>query len=70
MESTIAGTFEGWLAGSRLRLANGQVWEIADGSSASYLLRDPKVRITRGMLGSFFMTIEGVAQSPRVRRIQ
>jgi hypothetical protein len=70
IDSVIEGDFDGWTAGARLRLANGQVWEIVDGSTASYRLRDPKVRIGRGLLGSFFISIEGVAQSPRVRRIQ
>ncbi|MBI5717391.1 MAG: hypothetical protein HZC37_06855 [Burkholderiales bacterium] len=70
IESSIEGEFDGWTAGARLRLANGQVWEIVDGSTASYRLRDPKVRISRGLFGSFFMDIEGVAQSPRVRRAQ
>jgi len=69
IDSHIEGSFDGWVAGARLRLANGQVWEIVDGSSASYQLRDPKVRISRGLLGSFFMAIDGVSQSPRVRRI-
>jgi len=70
IDSAIEGDFDGWTAGARLRLANGQVWEIVDGSTASYQLRDPKVRISRGLLGSFFISIEGVAQSPRVRRIR
>lgn len=70
IESAIEGEFDGWTAGARLRLANGQVWEIVDGSTASYQLRDPKVRISRGMFGSFFISIEGVAQTPRVRRVR
>jgi hypothetical protein len=70
IDSAIEGEFDGWTAGTRLRLANGQVWEIVDGSVASYRLRDPKVRVSRGLLGSFFLSIEGVAQSPRVRRVQ
>lgn len=70
VESSIEGEFDGWTAGARLRLANGQVWEIVDGSTASYHLRDPKVRISRGALGSFFMSVDGVSQSPRVRRAQ
>lgn len=70
LESTIEGLFDGWLPRSQLKLANGQVWEISDGSQAAYDLRGPKVRITRGVAGSFFMAIEGVAQTPRVRRVR
>lgn len=69
MDSSIAGRFDGWVGNSRIRLANGQIWEIRDGSQAAYNLRDPKVRVVRGVSGSFFMEIEGVAQSPRVRRV-
>ena len=70
LESSIAGLFEGWQPQSRIRLANGQVWQVTDGSEGVYTRRDPKVRITRGTLGSFFMQIEGISQTPRVRRIE
>lgn len=70
LSSHIPGQFEGWLPKERISLANGQVWEITDGSEAAYSLRDPKVLITRGFSGSFFMKIEGVYQTPRVRRIR
>ncbi len=70
IESTIEGPFGGWLPNSQLELANGQVWEIADGSQAAYRLYGPKVKITRGVSGSFFIAIEGVSQTPRVRRVK
>jgi hypothetical protein len=70
IESAIEGPFDGWLPRTQFKLANGQVWEISDGSQAAYDLRNPKVRITRGVSGSFFIAIEGVAQTPRVRRIR
>jgi hypothetical protein len=70
LDSAIAGPFDGWVPRQRLRLANGQLWEISDGSQAAYRLQGPKVRITRGMSGTFFIAIEGVTQTPRVRRIE
>lgn len=71
LESSITGPFDGWVADSRFTLANGQVWEISDGSTAGYSSRrNSNVRIARGLLGSFFMQIEGVSQSPRVRRLK
>lgn len=70
LESRLPGRFDGWLPGSRIRLANGQLWQISDGSEAAYRLQDPKVRITRGSMGSFFMQIDGVSQTPRVRRVE
>jgi hypothetical protein len=70
IESAIDGPFDGWLQRGQLKLANGQVWEVADGSTAAYRLQSPKVKITRGVSGTFFMAIEGVSQTPRVRRIK
>ena len=70
IESTIEGPFDGWLPRGQLKLATGQVWEVSDGSQVAYNLKSPKVKITRGVSGSFFMAIEGVAQTPRVRRLK
>lgn len=68
--SSVDGHFDGWVPRRQVRLANGQVWEISDGSTAAYDLRDPGVRISRGVSGTFFMAIQGVAQTPRVRRVK
>lgn len=70
VDSRIVGRIEGWTPATRFTLSNGQVWEIADGSQAVYDLQDPGVRITRGLFGSFFIRIEGVSQTPRVRRVR
>ncbi len=70
VDSRIVGRIEGWTPATRFTLANGQVWEIADGSQAVYGLQDPGVRISRGLFGSFFIRIEGVSQTPRVRRVR
>lgn len=70
IESAIAGRFEGWTPRGRLTLANGQVWEIVDGSQGTYDLASPKVKITRGSFGGFFLSVEGVGQTPRVRRVR
>ena len=70
VESTIPGLFEGWAPRSSFKLANGQVWQVNEETSRMARLQSPKVKIVRGAMGSFFMEIEGVSQSPRVRRIQ
>jgi hypothetical protein len=70
IESRILGRFEGWNPGTRLRLANGQVWEVLDSRRSSYDLESPAVRVKRGLLGSFFIEIDGVSATPRVRRLQ
>jgi hypothetical protein len=70
IESSIVGDFKGWTPNEKVRLENGQVWQIADGSSAYIGSRSPKVKIRRGLLGAYFLEIEGSNSSPRVRRLQ
>lgn len=70
IESSIVGKFEGWRANSNIRLANGQVWQIADDTSRFLDLDSPKVAIRRGALTSFYLEIEGTNHSPRVRRVK
>ncbi len=70
VRSHIPGLFDGWRAGDRIRLANGQVWRVVDDSRADYDLRDPQVTVRRGALGSYLLDIEGAKQLPRVRRVE
>lgn len=70
IHSHIPGLFEGWRPNARIRLANGQVWQIADDSTNLLQRREPRVTIRRGALGAFYLDIEGDNRSPRVRRVQ
>lgn len=70
VESRIDGLFEGWGPTTRIRLANGQVWQIADGSSGTAGLTNARVKVTRAMFGSFMLEIEGMRAAPRVRRVE
>ena len=69
--STVAGNFEGWGPGSQIRLANGQVWRVIDGSEAVLpRTRDAKVTIERNLFGTLFLKVEGTNNSAKVRRVQ
>jgi hypothetical protein len=68
--SSLPGFFPGWEPRARLRLANGQVWQVIDGSTAVLYLRDPVVKVRRAAFGSYMMEITGVNQAPRVRRVE
>jgi len=68
--SRFDGVFEGWVPRQRIRLANGQLWQVVDDSRGVYNLRDPKVTIRRGALGRFVMDVEGAKLAPTVRRIE
>jgi hypothetical protein len=70
IETYIPGRFEGWRPGARITLANGQVWQVTDETSRYVVLDNPKVVVRRGVMGAFFLDIEGDNRSPRVRRIQ
>jgi hypothetical protein len=70
IESTIPGRFEGWMPRDNIRLANGQVWQIADDSKGYHDFMNPKVRVRRGALGAYYLEIEGTNRSPRVKRVQ
>lgn len=70
VDSHIHGRFTGWSARTRFNLANGQVWEVTDGSTGVYDLMNPRVHVRRGALGSFYLEIEGQNRSPNVRRVQ
>jgi hypothetical protein len=69
--STVPAGFRGWGPNTRIRLANGQEWQIADGSSAKLGKGiGPGVRIVRAALGSYRMKLDGLAKAPKVRRVK
>jgi len=70
IESHIAGLFQGWEPKSKITLANGQVWQVADGSHAVYRLESPTVTIERGVFGTFLLKIEGANRKPKVKRVK
>ena len=69
--STVVGDFEGWGPSSQIRLANGQVWRIVDGSEAILpRKRDARVTIERNLFGTLFLKVDGSNSSAKVRRVQ
>ena len=70
IDSTIPGKFEGWWPNAPIRLANGQLWVVDDGSSRFYNLNDPKVTIERGMMGAFYLNVVGDNHTVRVKRLK
>lgn len=70
VESALPASFGGWGPNSRIKLANGQVWKVVDGSSVVLPEGPRKVSVKRGALGSFYLDIEGLKTSPRVMRVE
>lgn len=67
--SKIQGTFQGWSAGTRFTLANGQTWRVIDTPEyyvpKSKAVDGPAVAITPGLLGGWYLQVEG--QGPRAK---
>jgi len=70
IKSQIEGLVEGWGPGKTFTLANGQVWQVSDGSRAVLYLKNPKVEIRRAALGTFMLELEGTNETARVKRLR
>jgi hypothetical protein len=70
LSSHIPGAFGGGNPGTRVTLANGQVWTLGEEVVLPQPLKDPKVTVKPGFLGSYFMQIEGLSFQIKVKRLQ
>jgi hypothetical protein len=71
IRSTVVGRFDGWAPGAIITLANGQVWKVTDDTDAVLpIMQNPPVQITRGLLGAYFLQVEGHTNSARVARVK
>ncbi len=70
VESRIAGEFRGWEGRTLFTLENGQRWQ-ATGTDiyVSPPIASPAVKITPGMLGTFWLTVEGVKRRVKVELV-
>ena len=71
IESSIVGEFKGFGKGKKYTLQNGQVWEQIEPASLSGVRKtDVSVKIKPGVLGNWFMKIDGYNTQAKVRRIK
>jgi hypothetical protein len=71
IRSTVVGRFDGWAPGAIFTLANGQVWKVTDDTDAVLpIMQNPNVEITRGLIGAYFLQVEGHSNSARVVRVK
>lgn len=71
VETQIVGPFRGYEKGTHLKLSNGQVWRVTEGSFWAPAKDANKVRhavIEPGVLGSFFLAIEDGGR-PKVKLV-
>ncbi|KAF1017637.1 MAG: hypothetical protein GAK31_00905 [Stenotrophomonas maltophilia] len=68
-DSSVQGEFRGFGQGRHFLLANGQEWEQVDATHyAGARRQDPKVSMRPGVMGVWYMKVEGVNVQPKVRR--
>jgi hypothetical protein len=70
VQSSVGADFAGWGPNQTIKLANGQVWQIIDGSSVSMPRGARQVSVRRGLFGAFHLDFEGLNSSPKVKRVQ
>lgn len=71
LESRLVGDFRGWRRGTVFELENGQRWQHVEGEDyVTPPMPPPRVKITPGAFGTFWMKIEGVNARLRVKPIK
>jgi lipoprotein-anchoring transpeptidase ErfK/SrfK len=71
IRSSVVGRFDGWAPGTIFTLANGQVWKVTDDTDAVLpIMQNPNVEITRGLIGAYFLQVEGHVNTARVARVK
>jgi hypothetical protein len=71
VESRLVGDFNGWSGRTVFKLENGQIWQQTDaGVRDDGPIPSPKVRISPGMLGSYWLYIDGVRERVKVKPIR
>jgi hypothetical protein len=69
VSSSLRGEFRGWQNGTVFELENGQRWRVLDSDFATKPLSDPKVTISPGLFGSWYMLVEGTSVKAKVKRV-
>jgi hypothetical protein len=66
------GEFKGWEGDAIFKLENGQVWQQAESGSLKGIktMQNPKITIRPGMLGAWYLQVEGYNKSIKVKRIK
>ena len=69
IEATLVGEFTGFGKGRQYTLDNGQLWEQTDDARVAGVRRQaPKVKITPGLMGVWYLQVEGLNTRAKVRR--
>lgn len=71
IESRLVGDYQGWSGRTAFRLENGQIWQQIDGKQRYDDSRAaPKVKVYPGLLGSYWLEVEGVNERVKVKPVK
>ena len=69
--SRLVGEYKGWSGRTTFKLENGQIWQQVDGASRVDSPRaSPAVKVYPGMLGVYWLEVDGVRQRVKVKPIR
>jgi len=68
--SQIKGEFRGWKNKTLFELANGQIWRQIDDTEFAVHVIDPVVEISKGFMGTYYLSIEGYGSRCKVKRVK
>jgi hypothetical protein len=68
--SAIAGDFHGWDGGTTFTLENGQEWHQIEPDQFSVHLKNPVVEISPGLLGTWYLKVQGYGSTTKVERVK
>jgi hypothetical protein len=66
----LKGSFSGWTPGTRLELQDGQVWHVIEGSLYTKRVDSPAVRIEPGLVGGWYLKVDGQTSRAKVRPVK
>lgn len=69
LDARLATEFRGWRKGTLFTLDNGQQWRVVEGEYVTPPMPPMPVRISPGMLGTFWMSLEGIRQKVKVEAV-
>ncbi len=71
IESRLVGDYDGWTGRTQFKLENGQIWQqAAAGERYDSKRPAPAVKIYPGMLGVYWLEVEGVRERVKVKPVK
>ncbi|GAB3744727.1 hypothetical protein [Lysobacter olei] len=70
VRSAITGEFRGWSTGTVFTLANGDRWQVTEGSYSVRPVANPSVTLRPGLISGWYMEVDGHPVKAKVRQVK